>query len=167
VLVESNSVTLWIPLAAIGLGAAIGAVPLAWPSARPVVAWAAPILSALALVVSALPTGQECFGAELNGRQTAWSCSAFVPITRWAPQTIGAAVALLVLSFAAPLTLRTGRRAPALVAAALQAALLLLAGPDLVVWAPAMAFTAATAVAAAGGGGPGPAAAPGQPPGGG
>lgn len=136
-----------VPLLALAVGA-LGYFARGHRRAVLSVAIAAPILSLVALAAQFVPGGVETCSSSTDGSSL---CRSLRAVSAWAgPLPYLIAVALVVLSLAPLVSVRTGRRWPAVVSAVLQAIAQVISFGGFVDWAFALAATIAVAFALGG-----------------
>ena len=132
-------------LAAVVIGVGVGFVAQGRPRVLLGLAVAAPLLAVAALAAQFVPGGAtECTGT-LSGPNT---CRAMPAVSGWSLLAFAIALAVVVLSFAPLISLRTGSWIPAGLAAVLQALPIMISW-GLSDWAPALLATIAVAFALA------------------
>lgn len=136
-----------VPLLALAVGA-LGYFARGHRRAVLSMAIAAPILSLLAFAAQFVPGGVETCSSSTDDSSL---CRSLPAVSAWAgPLPYLIAFALVVLSLAPLVSVRTGRRWPAVVSAVLQAIAQVISFGGFVDWAFALAATIAVAFALAG-----------------
>src|ERR1700737_32047 len=110
-----------------------------------ILAIAAPILSALAFASQFVPGGVESCRSSTEGPTV---CESLPAVTAWSgPLPYSIAIALVLLSLAPLVSVRTGKRWPATVSAVLQVIPQVISFGGFIAWSPALAATISFAFA--------------------